>query len=251
MPRGGKFVILSRQPEQMDLGITQSGKSNGTTGERHRHRSPFHIPQQVQNHRTVTRKAPDSTGSLTLTYSSPSSNSVSLCTTTLVTDMSGCCSLASLMAWASACQGQERALSVEEKAPFSGWPNTCYWAPGTPPLLFEEAGRLEMGSLFLLEAASHFPRVPICPGYFQIIIHVEEAGWLWIPAVPSPQDLGKQICSDLSILTYHPRLNAQAAESMLRSVVRIEGMVYSIQHRAYPAHSSDTCYCPTAWNPKV
>ena len=41
---------------------------------------------------------------LSLPYSSPSSNSVSLCTTTLVTDMSGCCSLASLMAWASACR---------------------------------------------------------------------------------------------------------------------------------------------------
>ena len=38
-----------------------------------------------------------------LPHSSPSSSSVSLCTTTLVTDMSGCCSLASLMAWASAC----------------------------------------------------------------------------------------------------------------------------------------------------
>lgn len=35
MPRGGKFIILSRQPEPMDLAITQSGKSNGTTGERH------------------------------------------------------------------------------------------------------------------------------------------------------------------------------------------------------------------------
>lgn len=41
---------------------------------------------------------------LTCGQSSPSSGviSVSLCTTTLVTDMSGCCSLASLIAWASA-----------------------------------------------------------------------------------------------------------------------------------------------------
>lgn len=39
-----------------------------------------------------------------LRHSSASSGviSVSLCTTTLVTDMSGCCSLASLMAWARA-----------------------------------------------------------------------------------------------------------------------------------------------------
>lgn len=40
---------------------------------------------------------------------------------------------------------------------------------------------------------------------------------------------GKRICSDLSILTYHLRLNAQAKESMFRSVVRREGMVYSIE----------------------
>lgn len=41
---------------------------------------------------------------LTCAQSSPSSGliSVSLWTTTLVTDMSGCCSLASLIAWASA-----------------------------------------------------------------------------------------------------------------------------------------------------
>lgn len=45
-----------------------------------------------------------SSGPLTCGQSSPSSGviSVSLCTTTLVTDMSGCCSLASLIAWASA-----------------------------------------------------------------------------------------------------------------------------------------------------
>lgn len=36
--------------------------------------------------------------------SSSSASSVSLWTTTLVTDMSGCCSLASLMAWARACR---------------------------------------------------------------------------------------------------------------------------------------------------
>lgn len=45
-----------------------------------------------------------SSSPLTCGQSSPSSGviSVSLCTTTLVTDMSGCCSLASLIAWASA-----------------------------------------------------------------------------------------------------------------------------------------------------
>ena len=45
----------------------------------------------------------DTAQMMLLPHSSPSSSSVSLCTTTLVTDMSGCCSLASLMAWASAC----------------------------------------------------------------------------------------------------------------------------------------------------
>lgn len=57
-----------------------------------------------------TRLKMDGSGTRTgtsLSYlgqSSPSSGviSVSLCTTTLVTDMSGCCSLASFMAWARA-----------------------------------------------------------------------------------------------------------------------------------------------------
>ncbi len=56
--------------------------------------------------RTEMDKAGTRTGT-SLSYlgqSSPSSGviSVSLCTTTLVTDMSGCCSLASFMAWARA-----------------------------------------------------------------------------------------------------------------------------------------------------
>lgn len=49
--------------------------------------------------------------------------------------------------------------------------------------------------------------------------------------MPSPQDLGKRICSDLSTPTYHLRLDAQAADSTFRSVVRIEGWcrAYSIE----------------------
>lgn len=55
----------------------------------------------------LNRTAPGSGLGALLSYlvqSSPSSGviSVSLCTTTLVTDMSGCCSLASFMAWARA-----------------------------------------------------------------------------------------------------------------------------------------------------
>ena len=55
---------------------------------------PFRLLNRFRDTAQMTRLLP---------FSSPSSNSVSLCTTTLVTDMSGCCSLASLMAWASAC----------------------------------------------------------------------------------------------------------------------------------------------------
>lgn len=146
------------------------------------YRSAFHIPQQVQKHRTGMRKAPDRAGSLTLTYSSPSSNSVSLCTTTLVTDMSGCCSLASLMAWASACQGQERALSAEEEDPsqvgasmhtdHQGFPLKPRWF-----YCFIWGSRKIWNVLvFILENAPHFfsPQFS-CP--FWIIIHVEETSW--------------------------------------------------------------------------
>lgn len=127
-----------------------------------------------------------------LTYSSPSSNSVSLCTTTRVTDMSGCCSLASLMAWASACQGEERAPWVENQAGSSSGCETHTLINGGSAssqdgfiALFEEAGRCETGSLFILENASHFPKFPISPVHLQIMIHAEETGWLWIPALHS------------------------------------------------------------------
>lgn len=71
-----------------------------------------------------------------LAYSSPSSSSVSLCTTTLVTDMSGCCSRASRMACASACgvrtedgepgpgcaaPGQLQLRRTREAGPAAGW----------------------------------------------------------------------------------------------------------------------------------
>lgn len=54
--------------------------------------------------------------------SSSSASSVSLWTTTLVTDMSGCCSLASLMAWASACStgGQPHSGSTEHSRQWKG-----------------------------------------------------------------------------------------------------------------------------------
>lgn len=57
---------------------------------------PCHMPAEAEPQ--------ESASSLTWGQSSPSSGviSVSLWTTTLVTDMSGCCSLASLIAWASA-----------------------------------------------------------------------------------------------------------------------------------------------------
>lgn len=65
-------------------------------------------PDQIKprSNQTETDRAGTRTGT-SLSYlgqSSPSSGviSVSLCTTTLVTDMSGCCSLASFMAWARA-----------------------------------------------------------------------------------------------------------------------------------------------------
>lgn len=69
-----------------------------------------HAPKQSswrqQRDQTKARTRTRTRTSLSyLGQSSPSSGviSVSLCTTTLVTDMSGCCSLASFMAWARAC----------------------------------------------------------------------------------------------------------------------------------------------------
>lgn len=124
-------------------------------------------------------KDPRQGHALTWNYSSPSSNSVSLCTTTLVTDMSGCCSLASRMAWASACQGQERAQSAEEQPPPRAANTHAHWYLGRHlrPRWFHcftcESRWFEMDSV-IFENAPHFPKVPISPVHFQITIHVEE-----------------------------------------------------------------------------
>lgn len=71
-------------------------KGKGGSGEGWEGSAPCRMP--------VEAKPRESASPLTWGQSSPSSGviSVSLWTTTLVTDMSGCCSLASLIAWASA-----------------------------------------------------------------------------------------------------------------------------------------------------
>lgn len=71
-------------------------KGKGGSGEGWEGSTPCRMP--------VEAKPRESASPLTWGQSSPSSGviSVSLWTTTLVTDMSGCCSLASLIAWASA-----------------------------------------------------------------------------------------------------------------------------------------------------
>lgn len=70
-----------------------------------------------------------------LGQSSPSSGviSVSLCTTTLVTDMSGCCSLASLMAWARAwimgCSARKQRQGETENRRWQGGSRAIDYKP--------------------------------------------------------------------------------------------------------------------------
>lgn len=72
---------------------------------------------------------------------------------------------------------------------FSGWLYTSIAITWDPSLLLPRqfhcciwgSKRFEMGSFFILENASHFPRFPISPVHCQIMIHVGETRWLWIP----------------------------------------------------------------------
>lgn len=86
------FILLVTSPANPG----ERRKEREESGEVWEESIPCHMPAKA--------KPGKSASPLTWDQSSPSSGviSVSLWTTTLVTDMSGCCSLASLIAWASA-----------------------------------------------------------------------------------------------------------------------------------------------------